>query len=185
MGGTVSITWYDVAIQAIGLCGVAFFCASYQTKSNKALFVVQTLGCLTFSLQFVLLGAYSGCISLLVNIVRNLMLTRYKEYHIIRWKGWVVIFSLIIMVAAIMTWDGWYSILPVIATVASTIAYWTNSARNIRMATLLANSPSMVLYDILIRSWGGVLNECIAIVSILVSIARFGWSALDGDTIGR
>lgn len=47
-------------IQMIGFAGVLFFLASYQVRSNRLLFALQTLGCLTFCLQFALLGAYSG-----------------------------------------------------------------------------------------------------------------------------
>lgn len=41
----------------------------------------------------------------------------------------------------------------------------------------------MRAYDAIIRSWGGVLNETIVIISIFVSIARFGWENM-GDNEG-
>lgn len=43
----------------------------------------------------------------------------------------------------------------------------------------------MLLYDVMVKSWGGVLNESITIVSIIISIARFGWKSLDGDKIEK
>lgn len=39
----------------------------------------------------------------------------------------------------------------------------------------------MLLYDVLVKSWGGALNEAVTLVSIIISIIRFGWKALDGD----
>lgn len=72
-------TWHDILVQGIGFLGVLFFFISFQTKSNKSLFAMQVLGCLTFSLQFALLGALGGCLNLLVNIVRNMMLTKYND----------------------------------------------------------------------------------------------------------
>lgn len=175
----------EIVTQAIGFLGVLFFFLSFQTKTNRSLFVLQTLGCLTFSVQFILLGALSGCLSLLVNITRNIMLTRYNDCKVIRWKGWVAVFSALSLTAALFTWNGWSSLLPVAGTVASTIGYWTNNAKNIRLANLAVNSPCMLLYDVLVKSWGGVLNETIAIVSILISVIRFGWKALGGDTIEK
>ena len=62
----------ELAIQAIGLVGVAFFIASYQIKSNRALFACQLTGCIIFCIQFFILGAYTGAMSLMVNILRNL-----------------------------------------------------------------------------------------------------------------
>ena len=170
-------------IQAIGFIGVLFFLISYQVKTNRALFFLQTIGCLLFCLQYILLKAYSGCIGLIINIVRNTMLSKYKEYKWIRWKGWVIIFSLSMICAAVFTWDGFKSILPVIGTISSTAAYWTNNARTIRVANLTLNAPYSMAYDVIVKSWGGVLNEAITITSIIVSIFRFGWKALDGDNV--
>lgn len=170
-------------VQAIGFLGALLFFISFQTKTNKSLFVMQTLGCLTFCVQFILLGALSGCLSLFINIIRNMMLTKYNDYKIIRWKGWIFVFSMLSLLAALLTWNGWESILPVTGTVAGTIGYWTNNAKNIRIANLAVNSPCMLLYDALVKSWGGVLNESIAIISILISVMRFGWNALDSDKI--
>lgn len=177
--------WHDIMIQAIGFLGVLFFFISFQTKTNKSLFVMQTLGCLTFSIQFALLGALSGCLSLLINVVRNIMLTKYNDCRVIRWKGWVAVFSALSLAAALFTWNGWYCILPVIGTTAGTIGYWTNNARKIRFANIAVTSPCLLIYDTLIRSWGGVLNESITILSIVVSVIRFGWKALDGDKIEK
>lgn len=176
-------SWHDLLIQAIGFLGVLFFFISFQMKTNNSLFIMQTLGCLTFSVQFALLGALSGCLSLLINIIRNMMLTKYNDYKMIRWKGWIVVFSMLSLMSALFTWSGWVSILPVVGTVAGTIGYWTNNAKKIRIANLTVNSPCMLLYDGLVKSWGGVLNESIAIISIVISVMRFGWKALDGDKI--
>ena len=176
-------SFYDILVQAIGFLGLLFFFISFQVKTNKRFFVMQTLGCLTFSLQFALLGAFSGALSLLVNITRNAMLTKYNESALVRWKGWIAIFSALSLAAALLTWSGPISLLPVATTVAGTIGYWTNNARNIRIANLAVNSPCMLLYDVLVKSWGGALNEAVTLVSIIISIIRFGWKALGGDRI--
>ena len=43
-------------------------------------------------------------------------------------------------------------------------------------------SNRTLLYDLIIHSWGGALNESITIISILVSIFRFGWKNLGEDS---
>ncbi len=174
---------FDVFVQIIGFVGLLFFFVSFQVKSNKKLFVMQTLGCLCFSAQFALLGAFSGSLSVLINIIRNAMLTRYNSSALVRWKGWIVVFSAATTLVALLTWSGPISLLPVAGTIAGTLGYWTNNAKKIRIANLAVNAPCMLVYDALVHSWGGVVNECITIASIVISIVRFGWSALDGDEI--
>ena len=58
----------EYMVQAIGFLGVALFIISYQIRSNRALFLCQLMGCIVFCVQFFLMGAYTGAISLIVNI---------------------------------------------------------------------------------------------------------------------
>ncbi|MCD8086989.1 MAG: YgjV family protein [Oscillospiraceae bacterium] len=88
-------------------------------------------------------------------------------------------FSVLCIVSTVFTWNGLISLLPLLGTIITTAACWTNNAKNIRIANLCSNSPCMLLYDIFIHSWGGVLNESITIMSIIISIHRFGWDALN------
>ena len=48
----------------------------------------------------------------------------------------------------------------------------------IRLSNLFCASPCWLIFDIIVGSIGGILNETILIVSILVSIYRYGWKGL-------
>lgn len=169
----------EFAIQAIGFVGVAFFIASYQIKSNKALFLCQMIGCIIFCIQFFIMGAYTGAVSLVINIIRNLLLVKRKEWKWVDRRSTMLVILALLTVMTIYTWDGIISLLPFIMVAATTIGYWTNNAQKIRLSQFIG-SPCVLLYDILIRSWGGVLNETITLASIIISVIRFGWKEM-GD----
>ena len=171
---------HDILIQAIGYIGVLLFIFSYQIKSNRALFFCQILGSALFCLQFFLLNALSGCLNLMVIMFRNGLLMWYDKYLWVRWKGWIVILSAVCTVILVFTWKGAISLLPFAALIASNFGYWTNNAQKIRLSNLACASPCWLLYDILVGSWGGVLNESITLGSIVLSIYRYGWRAM-GD----
>lgn len=167
----------EILIQVMGFAGVAFFIASYQMRSNRKLFLFQLAGCLVFIVQFSLLGAYTGALSLMVNVIRNLLLLKIEEWKWVKSKlTMVAIIALLVLVTAI-TWAGPLSILPLISVGVTTIGYWTNNAQKIRLSQMVG-SPFTLVYDALIHSWGGALNESIALLSILISIFRFGWHNL-------
>ena len=84
----------------------------------------------------------------------------------------------ILLIFTICTWDGWISLLPFASVGVTTVGYWTENAQKIRLSQLMG-SPCTLLYDVLVRSWGGALSETITLVSIIVSIFRFGWKNLD------
>lgn len=164
-------------IQTIGFVGMAFFIISYQIKSNRALFLCQLIGCLIFCGQMLLLGAYTGALGLLINIVRNLLLLKVNDWKWVRRKATLCVIIALLLAMTIYTWTGWISILPFASVTISSIGYWTNNAQKIRLSQMFG-SPCTLVYDILIRSWGGAMSEGITIVSIIVSILRFGWKNL-------
>ena len=170
----------NATAQAVGFLAVAAFLISYQIKSNRALFLCQMIGSGLFCLQFFLLGAASGCVSLGVNILRAALLLQYDRWGWVRRKVTASLFCGAYGAVLILTWAGPASLLAFAASVASTLGYWRHNARTIRLSNLLCASPCWLLYDIFVHSWGGVVNVSLTIASILISVRRFGWKAL-GD----
>ncbi len=169
-----------VIAQIIGFVALLCYLLSYQVRSNRGLYLAQTAGNFLFMVQFLLLGAYSGCANLVVGILRNLLLTQYGKHKWIRCKGWIAVFGAAHLAVLLFTWNGWTSLLPFAAMMTCTVAFWTDNALNIRKANLFVACPAWIVYDILFGAWAGLLNEMITIASILISIWRFGWNNL-GD----
>ena len=73
---------YDMLIQGIGLIAFALFLLSYQVRSNRRLFAMQTLGNLLFALQFFLLGGVGGAIGSLISVsafaISSILLSIYR-----------------------------------------------------------------------------------------------------------
>ena len=66
---------YQFITQAIGFVGTGLEIGSYQCKSSRNLIYVQLCGNIAFLIHMLMLGGYSGCISLVVSCIRNL--TKY------------------------------------------------------------------------------------------------------------
>lgn len=169
-----------VIVQAIGFLAVVFFILSYQVRSNRTLYLCQVIGSGLFCLQFFLLGAASGCLSLAVNLLRGALLMKYHDWPWVRRRKTALLLCGAFAAVLVLTWAGPVSLLAFIASAVSTLGYWRNNARTIRLANLLCASPCWLIYDVFVHSWGGVLSESITIASILISGFRFGWKAL-GD----
>lgn len=168
-------------VQGIGFVAVAFFILSYQMKSNRLLFLFQLIGCSIFVIQFGILGAYTGALSLLINILRNVLLLKANVWAWVRSKKTMLGIIALLVAFTIWTWNGWISLLPLASVGVTTVGYWTDNAQKIRLSQLMG-SPCTLLYDVLIHSWGGVLSESITLVSIILSIIRFGWKNLNDDS---
>lgn len=78
-----------------------------------------------------------------------------------------------------VTWGGWISILPVAANIAATVGGYTYNARKIRIAGMFINSPLWIIYNIIVGSFAGILDEVVSEASMIISVIRFGWKGLD------
>ena len=98
-------------VQGIGFAGVALFIISYQIKSNRALFFFQLLGCAAFCTQFTIMGAYTGAITLFINVLRNTLLLNANRWKWVRSKWTLLVILLLLTVVTAVTWAGWPSLL--------------------------------------------------------------------------
>lgn len=167
-----------LAAQGCGIVGVICFLLSYQIKSNKGLYLMQALGCVAFAVQFVFLNAYSGVLSQIFIIVRNMMLSKYNQWSWVRNKVWVVFFVALAALLTVITWDGPVSIFPMIAMTAGTIGMWTNNAGTIRLVGMFCLSPAWIIYDILTGAYTAIINELVVAGSAILSIYRYGWKEM-------
>lgn len=124
-----------------------------------------------------MLGAVTGGISYIINTFRSFCLG--SEWKFAQRKEMCAVICLMQMAALFFTWAGWISILPVAANIAATIGGYTHNARKIRMAGMFINSPLWILYDIMVGSWAGILDEAVSEISMMISIVRYGWKNLD------
>ena len=153
-------------IQGIGFWGTILFFLSYQCRNNKTLFQVQFVSYLCYTIHLLLLGAITGWISYILNTVRSFCLGS-------------CILCILQVTTLVFTWNGWWSILPVVANIAATIGGYTYNARKIRIVGMLINSPLWIVYDIVVGSWAGILDEIVSEVSMIISIIRYGWENMD------
>ena len=90
-----------------------------------------------------------------------------------------VLICMLQLAALWLTWDGWWSVLPVAANIAATVGGYTYNGRKIRAVGMFINSPLWILYDIIVGSWAGILDEIVSEASMILSVYRYGWKNLD------
>ena len=163
--------------QAVGLLGTGLFLISFQVKSNRKLFRIQCIAYICYTVHFLLLGALTGGISYILNMTRSFCLGSKNEF--LNSKKMCAIICILQFLTVFLTWDGWFAILPAAANIAATIGCYSHNSRRIRSAAMFVNSPLWIVYDAIVGSWAGILDEVITEVSIIISLIRYGWKDLD------
>lgn len=162
----------NIWVQAIGFVGTALYFVSYQCRKNRTLFTVQFLSYLFYTIHLFLLGADAGAISYILNIVRSLCLASGNKF--LKSKQMCVIICVLQLASLIFTWSGFIVLLPVVANIASTIGGYTDDAKKIRFSGMFINSPLWIIYNIIIGSYAGILDEVVSEISMIISLIRYG-----------
>ncbi len=166
-----------ILIQLIGFLGTALYLASFQCRENKNLFRMQLFSYVFYTLHMLLLGAITGGISYMINSLRSFCLSSKWKFG--KRSSMCAALCLLQLAALWITWGGWISLLPVIANIASTVGGYTKNPKKIRIAGMFINSPLCIVYDIIVGSWAGILDEIIGEASMIISVIRYGWNELD------
>ena len=117
--------------------------------------------------------AFRGVLYVLVMILPNAFLSTVVFLVLARE-------SMVLMaVCGALTWNGWSSLLPTAAMVVGTPFLWTQNGKTLRLAQLFFVSPCWLTYNVIVFSIAGVFTESFNIISVIVSLCRFGLKGLD------
>ena len=184
--------WFDILIQAIGFIAIAVNLIAVQFNKYSTIILLKTIGSLLFVLQYVFLGAYTGMIMDIIGCIRNIIFSSNVKNNRSN-KRAVIVFSLLTAILGILTiiltWDvseiRWtdnvkfatilmvfISALSIIAKLLSTVAYSIKSPHTIRMLNLPSCSCWLV-YNLVVFSIAGFVNEIMTICSIIIAEIRF------------
>ena len=166
-----NIDWIMLIGQALGVVAVILGFITYQMKSPKALLIVNLITCAVFCAHYLLIGAISGAVMNGLGIARNIVYTN-RDKKIFSSPAWPFIFAVIMVVAGLVTWQDWRSVLMVCALFINSLALSMKNAQHIRYS-LLITCPLVMIYDILLHSYGGIVYEAMSIVSAIIGIIRF------------
>ena len=162
--------WLEIVAQAFGIVGSIVYLISFQIKKNRTFFMVQCLGSFLFTMNYLLLGAYTGCMMNFLGVIRTAALAAGGKFRskLLMWG-----LDIVYVVATLCTFAGLPSVLVMIAMIASTHAMWTEKGKIIRYVQLGVSSPCWLAHNIMVFSIGGIICEIGNIISTVISILRF------------
>ncbi|MBE7035314.1 MAG: YgjV family protein [Ruminococcaceae bacterium] len=157
--------------QILGIAAFCFSVLTYQQNTHKRIVAMQLLAGTCFTIHFYLLSAYTGALLNAIGVIRSLVYICKDK----KWASsnlWIVFFSMVSTAACMYTWEGPLSLLPTLGMIFTSIAFGINNPKKTRLFSC-GSSPLWLVYNLVNRSYGGVLTEGVAIVSILVGMLRF------------
>ena len=157
--------------QILGIVAIALGFASYQTKTQKQLLILQFATCAVFCLHYLMIGAVTAMAMNSIGVVRN-AIYYFREKKKSSSLVFPIIFAVIMGIVGIVTWEAWYSVFVFAGLVINTLCLAFKDPQNVRRS-ILVTSPLVLIYDVFVLSIGGIVYESVAIISSVVGIVRF------------
>lgn len=164
----------QITAQIVGFVAMALCIGCFQCRDKNLFLALQLVGNAVFILHYVLLGAYSGCASLILLVGSNLMLLfRIQGKVWAQGRGWRWVFAILAIFVGIATWKNIVSLLPCAASVAFILTNWTCNGKVMRLGKLLLVGPGWIIYNIFVQSWSGIISEGIGMCSAFIALCRY------------
>ncbi len=161
----------QVLIRIFGIIGLILCIIPFQFKKHKHIVLCKMASELTFAVQYLLLGAYTGALVDLVSGLRNFLYHKFVDNG----KSTlplIIGFAVLVIAIALGSWAGPISLLPMAAKVITTVSYGMKSEKLLRYITL-PSCICWIAYNVVIGAWEGMIADSLAFISILIAIYKF------------
>ena len=157
----------NLITQLLGIGAMVSLFLIYQQKERKNIIICKLSADLFWIAHYFLLGATAGIIPNFVGVFRELVFyNRNSKKWASHWL-WTVVFISANLILGICNFDVWYDIVPIIASSFVTVSLWINNPDLTKIISIPV-SIAFLVYDIFVGSYVGIINESIAICSIIL-----------------
>ena len=151
--------------QLLGLCGMVSLFFMYRQATRKNYLRLKLLSDILWAVHYVLLSAPGGAIPNLVGVARELVFL-YDRKCQTRIRFWAALFIAVNAALAFSTLRSAVQLIPIFASMLVTVSLTMSRTSTIRLMSIPI-STAFLIYDLLVGSWAGVLNEALSLISMI------------------
>lgn len=161
--------FYSLFVQFFAILFLIFFTLSYHAKTRRNILLIQLLGVLSLTLHFFLLHAWTGFAVQVVHVF-SVILFLFKDKRKFLKSNFVLFsFFVVYFVFTLITWEGYFSFFAFLGISSGTLARWQNKPNSIR-TILIFTSIFWIIYDLSVKSYGGIISETVLLISVIISL---------------
>lgn len=142
---------------------------AFHRKKKESIFKTLMLGNVLDMIHYLLLGAYSGCITKVIAFLRNEIIVlkeKNKKYD----KTTVLVLLLIIyLISGILTYKNIYSVLPILSAMIYLYVVWNGNALAVKKIGFYCYFLWLI-YNICVFSIVGIISSAVSIISTFIAV---------------
>ena len=160
----------NTAAQIFGIIGICLSFFIYIVRLRASILLCKFTADVIWAVHYLLIGAYSGAaLNVLAMARETVFYNKTKKWASSRF--WLYLFATLTMLSGVFTWEGPISLLPSIGSVCAVISFWCTKPIHIRLLAAPAQAL-WTIYNILHHSLTGGISSSLALLSVLIGLAR-------------
>lgn len=144
---------------------------SYQKTKRKDFLVVQLITNIFYGIQYLILKAYSGCISSIISLTKNILFYNLEKKDKKISVYTLIVFEIAFIIGGIFTYNGLYSLIPVFIHCVYTFGTWF---KDLRITYLVAIGASIlwIIYSLIVRAHISIIASVIELVASILGLKK-------------
>jgi len=161
-----------VIAQIIGYAAFIFSLIAFHRKNKNKILGNMIISNVLNLIHYLLLGAYSGCITKVLAIIRDNFIILKDKNKKLSSNIYLILFVMIYVIAGIFTYNGVLSLLPLMAALIYIIFIW-NGKELIIKKVAFGTYFLWLIYNIFVQSIPGIISNIVSIISTFIAIVNY------------
>ena len=158
-----------VISQVAGFIAAILSLIAYHRKKKNKIFQTMMIANILDIIHYILLGAYSGCITKVITFDRNeIIIVKEKNKKL---NNNLVLMSLFLLylISGILTYKNKFSILPIIAAMIYLYFVWNGNELKIKKCAFYCYLLWLI-YNVCVFSIVGIVSNIVSIISTFIAV---------------
>lgn len=157
--------------QIFGFLAFVISLIAYHRKKKQKIFQTMMIANVLDILHYLLLGAYSGCITKIIALIRNkIIILKEKHKKLNNYIVLAVLFAIYI-IAGIVTFKNIFSVLPILAAIIYLYFVWNGNELKVKRVAFYCYFLWLT-YNIFVFSIAGIISNVVSILSTLIAVCN-------------
>lgn len=155
--------------QIVGFVAFVISLIAYHKKKKEKIFKTMIFSNLLDITHYLLLGAYSGCLTKVIALVRNEVIVLKEKKEKLNNRMILTTFFILYLISGFITFKNIYSILPILAAMIYLYFVWNGDELKVKKVAFYCYFLWLI-YNICVFSIAGITSNCVAIISTFIAM---------------
>ena len=158
-----------IVSQIVGFISFIISLIAYHRKKKQNIFTTMMIANILDIIHYILIGAYSGCITQVMTLIRNEIIVLKEKKQKLNNFAVLVLLIIAYVVAGILTYKNIYSVLPILASMIYLYFIWNGNELKVKKIAFCCYFLWLI-YNICVLSIAGIISDCVLIISTFIAV---------------